>query len=353
LVSSTALLEVLVARLPATPLPPAAGSRGAAAPPAPADERIALEDPAGKVAYQWGAFEPPAGARAEVTRALDAPLGAWRLAYMGPMPAQGRATVGIVAGLCALGAAIAAAGIWLYRESTRELRLAGQRVSFVNQVSHELKTPLTSIRMYAELLEDHVPDDDVEGRKRLGIVVTESQRLGRLITNILTLSRRERGHLTLHPAPAVVDDVVREVVAELGPGMDACGVTVRLAPGAPGRVRVDADALRQILGNMLSNVEKYAPGGEVRIETSGAPPLTTIAIQDSGPGIPAADAERIFLPFVRLGAPAHEGIPGTGIGLGIARDLAVQHGGDLRLTPSASAGAGARFVLTLRTEAAP
>jgi signal transduction histidine kinase len=358
LLPSATLLEVLIARLPSTPVarPPASyRAAGARTDIAADDERIALEDPTGKIAYQWGAYQPPPDARPPLTRALGAPLGAWRLSYLGPVPAPGRATIGIVAGLAALAAVIAAAGTWLYRESTRELRLAGQRVSFVNQVSHELKTPLTNIRMYAELLEDHIADDDGDGRKRLGIVVTESQRLSRLITNILTLSRRERGHLTLHPAPAVVDDVVREVLAQFTPGLDACAVTVRLAAAAPAQVLIDGDALRQILGNMLSNVEKYAPGGALVIETRGAPPLTMVTVQDSGPGIPAAEAERIFLPFVRLVAPAHEGIPGTGIGLGIARDLAVLHGGGLRLEPAPPGDGrrGARFVLMLRTEAAP
>jgi signal transduction histidine kinase len=357
LIPSATLLGTLIARLPDTAPPPSPydrrrpGDAGADADPPPGGERIALEDPAGKIAYEWGSFEPRADAEPVVTRGLGAPLGGWRLAYLGPTPAPGRATVGIVAGLCALGAVIAGAAIFLYRESTRELRLASRRVSFVNQVSHELKTPLTNIRLYAELLEDHVAADDDAGQQRLAIVVAESQRLGRLINNILTFSRheRERGHLALHPTPVRVDDVVAEVVAQFAPGFAARGVTVDVQAGAAGAVRADGDALRQMLGNVLGNVEKYAPGGAVVVRTDGAPPLTTITVHDSGPGIPAPDRDRIFEPFVRLGGAAHEGVPGTGIGLGIARDLARLHGGDLRLLPSAR---GACFQLTLRTEAA-
>ena len=350
------LLSTLVARLPATPSAPSTGrgySLSGAEPggAAVAGERVALQDPSGAIAYQWGNFAPRAGAPALVTRALGPPLGGWRLAYLGPAPAPGRATVGIVAGLCALGAAIAAGGAWLYRESTRELRLAAQRVSFVNQVSHELKTPLTNIRMYAELLEDHVAPDDQVGQRHLGIVVTESHRLARLIHNILTFSRQERGQLSVHPGPLCIDDAVREVLAQFTPALAAHGVTVHLQPGAPGTVCADQDVLAQILGNILANVEKYAPGGEVHLRTVSTPPLTTITVHDSGPGIDARDAERIFQPFVRLGSPAHEGVPGTGIGLPIARDLARLHGGDLRLLPLPDRR-GACFELTLRTEAA-
>jgi signal transduction histidine kinase len=351
LVPPAAVLELLVARLPATR---AAAGTGAATTTA-ADDRIALHDPAGKLAYQWGAFEPAPRAQPVVTLALAAPLGGWRLAHMGPAPVPGGATFGIVAGLCALGAAITATGLWLYRESTRDLRLASQRVSFVNQVSHELKTPLTNIRMYAELLEQHVAAEDSDGRKRLNIVVTESQRLSRLIDNILTFSRQDKGLVRLRATPAVVDDVVADVIAQFAPGFATRGVTVAFQRGAPARVRVDTDALAQMLGNLLGNVEKYAPGGQLAIATAAAPPRTTITVADSGAGIPPADAERIFQPFVRLGAAAHEGVPGTGIGLAIARDLARLHGGDLRLLPAGPAAddarlPGARFQLTLLTE---
>ena len=346
LVPSAAVLELLVARLPAT----RAAAGIAAGTSTAGDDRLALHDPAGKLAYQWGAFEPPPRARPVVTLALAPPLAGWRLAHMGPAPVPGSATFGIVAGLCALGAAIAATALWLYRENTRELRLASQRVSFVNQVSHELKTPLTNIRMYAELLEQHVAADDADGRKRLDIVVTESQRLSRLINNILTFSHQDKGLVRLHATPAVVDDVVADVIAQFAPGFAARGVMVNFARGAPARVRVDADALAQMLGNMLGNVEKYAPGAPVTIATTASPTLTTITVTDGGPGIADADAERIFQPFVRLGGAAHEGVPGTGIGLPIARDLARLHGGDLCLLAADAGLPGARFQLTLRTE---
>jgi signal transduction histidine kinase len=333
---SAAILAALVARLPTTVPDRSTG-----------DERIALFDPTGRLVYQWGAYTPPPGSKPLVALWLRPPVGAWRLAYLGPAPVPGRASLGTAGGLAALAAVVIGAGVWLYRESTRELRLAAERVSFVNQVSHELKTPLTSVRMYAELLEDHVAPNDEVGLRRLGIVVAESQRLARLITNILTFSRAEKGALTVQPAPGCVDDIVRELLAQFAPGFEASGVTARFDAGAPRRVRVDADALAQIMGNLLGNVEKYAPRGPLVVRTVAAPPITRITVEDQGPGIPAAERERVFEPFVRLGSASHEGVPGTGIGLGIARDLARRHGGELRLLPSSR---GALFEVILIAE---
>jgi signal transduction histidine kinase len=331
-----AVLAALVARLPATVPDRSTG-----------DERIALFDPAGRLVYQWGAYQPAPGSKPLVALWLRPPFGAWRLAYLGPAPARGRTTVGIAAGLLALAGVVVGAGVWLYREHTAELRLAAERVSFVNQVSHELKTPLTNVRLYAELLEEHVEPHDQAGRRRLGIVVAESQRLGRLITNILTFSRAEKGALNVQPSAGCVDEVVRGLLDQFAPGFEACGVTVRFMAEAPRRVRLDADALTQILGNLLGNVEKYAPHGEVVVRTNALGPVTRITVEDAGPGIPPAMRERVFAPFVRLGAPSHEGVPGTGIGLGIARDLCRRHGGDLRLLPSSQ---GAQFEVILITE---
>jgi len=185
------------------------------------------------------------------------------------------------------------------------------------------------------------------GRRRLGVVVSESQRLGRLITNILTFARAEKGTLAVQPAAACVDDVVRGLLDQFAPSFEASGVTTRFDAGAPRRVRVDVDALTQILGNLLGNVEKYAPRGPLLVRTDAAPPITRILVEDSGPGIPSSERERVFLPFVRLGTASHEGATGTGIGLGLARDLARRHGGELRVLP---AERGARFEVILITE---
>ena len=149
------------------------------------------------------------------------------------------------------------------------------------------------------------------------------------------------------PAGTRVVVVAGGLVALAWPLPPTAGAGARVAGGAPRPVRIDGDALAQILGNLLGNVEKYAPAAPVQVETAQEPGRVRIAVDDGGPGIPDQARDRVFEPFVRLGNAAHEAVPGTGIGLGIARDLARLHGGDLRCLPGSR---GARFELTLAVE---
>jgi signal transduction histidine kinase len=225
-------------------------------------------------------------------------------------------------------------------------------VSFVNQVSHELKTPLTNIRMYAELLSRDLTLDDDSGenerqRRRLDIIVAESQRLSRLIGNVLTFARKERRALALRPSAHVFDAVVDEVVLQFVPAFAAKNIEVERTHGALQRAQLDRDVCEQIVANLLSNVEKYAPQGRVRITTAQYGATLELIVHDSGPGIPQAQAKAAFAPFVRLDNSITSGATGAGIGLALARDLARMHHGDLALVPSA---AGAKFRLTLRAE---
>ena len=332
-------------------------------------ERSVLRDASGRAVYQWGTFNPPATAEPRVRRSLSRPLAAWNLEWYssGPSGAVLRSSVvfELTTGLLAVGLALVGLAIWFYRESDRDLREAGQRVTFVNQVSHELKTPLTNIRMYAELLESSLddaleaaawaePEDDASlataadrPRKHLGVIVSESQRLSRLISNILTFARDQRKVLRLDLRPATVDAVVGEAVDGYRPSLEARGIGAEVRGGAPAPVRIDGDAVEQILGNLLSNVEKYAAAGKsVVIEIAADAGRTFITVTDDGPGIPRGHWARVFRPFYRISSKLSDGVTGTGIGLSIARQLARLHGGDLVLQPS---DRGARFRLELAT----
>ncbi|MBU0550824.1 HAMP domain-containing histidine kinase [Myxococcota bacterium] len=307
--------------------------------------RMRLLDASGRVIYEWGDAAGPT----ERARPLSTPLEGWRFAWSGALPEVQRPRLQYLL-LGALGLLLLSLAAYFYVENGRELRRAAQRVSFVNQVSHELKTPLTNIRMYAELLEEELVEEDEALRRYVTIITRESQRLSRLIANILTFAREQRGRLALRRARGRVDEVIRATLEEHAPGLEANGITARLRLAAPSEAWIDADALAQILGNLLSNVEKYARGAPIEIESWEAGGAAWVRLTDGGPGIAKAHHHQIFEPFYRLSDALNEGASGTGIGLSIARELARRHGGELRLIPSPR---GACFLLHLRTQGDP
>ncbi len=341
-VERAALMADIIGQLPvaeysSTPLP---------------EGRITLVDAQNHPLYQWGAFSPAKNASPIVAQNLPAPFTAWALHYFVPANgighALGRSTrFNMIIGLVALALALIALAIYFYRESSRDMHEAARRVTFVNQVSHELKTPLTNIRMYAELLEKRIPEDDKRTHNYIGVLVSETQRLSRLITNVLTFATHRRGKLKLHTQPATVDSVINSVVASFTPALEALGITVVMEGQAEHCVDLDVDALEQILGNLITNVEKYATQATtLRITSTQDGARTTLVVADDGSGIPDAQRESIFRPFVRLSNKLTDGVTGTGIGLSIARQLAQLHGGNLELLPSKG---GATFRLTLNT----
>ena len=308
--------------------------------PAMADARFVLRDSGGGVIYQWGCYEPGDVETAQAGIALTPPLSAWRLECYGPdaLAAGGlgrSAWFNVLSGLALLGATVIALAVYYYRESARDLREAAQRVSFVNQVSHELKTPLTNIRMYAEMLDRDLDEADETPRRRLDVIVSESQRLSRLIGNVLTFSRKQRSALRLHAARGNVDEVVRQVLDHFEAPLRAKGVELQFRAGAGRDAEFDRDALEQIVGNLLNNVEKYAASAtRVDVATTQDGDRVSVTVADDGPGVPPADRDRVFQPFYRVSNKLTDGVAGTGIGLAIARDLAQLHGGDLTLEPS-------------------
>jgi signal transduction histidine kinase len=293
---------------------------------------IVLEDSRGRVLAQTGPPVADDQPVETVERRLSYPLGAWVLranvhgASLGALGSFLR-----VAGLILVAAVLAGLAFVFHRESSRELREASERVGFVNQVSHELRTPLTNIRLYAELLDRRLAEDD-ENRSYLEIIVAESSRLSRLIGNVLTFARSNRGALTVHPVEGSVDETLGSVAAGFRPSLESKGVEIVLDLAAANPVPFDPDALEQIIGNLLNNVEKYAAEGGVATISSRQNDRTTIVrVADDGPGIPEARRESVFEPFVRLSDRLTEGVSGTGIGLAIARELARLHDGELRL----------------------
>ena len=316
---------------------------------------VAVTDAKGTPIYQWGNYEVsdgqgelPEGEEALARLPLASPLETWSLHYYGPSDAGVALSSSrflVVLGLGGTALVLLGLAAFFYREWSRNMREARQRVSFVTQVSHELKTPLTNIRLYAELLADELSGLDERAEEHAEVIVSESQRLSRLIANVLTFSRRAQPVLSQRSFD--LEALVGHAIEHFAPAFAERGIEARLQGGAELPVLADEDAVGQILANLLSNVEKYAAeGGRVDVMIDQDPTQTRVRVRDYGPGIAKGQRRRIFEAFFRARSDLTEGVRGTGIGLTIARDLARQCGGDLEILDQTP---GACFELTLPT----
>ena len=242
-------------------------------------------------------------------------------------------------------------GSWLIvRSLNSELKLARQKTDFVGNVSHELKTPLTSIRMFSELLAEGRVTDQAKQRSYLNIITAEAARLTRLINNVLDFSRMERGEKKYNFQPCDLAEVVRTAAQTFRPHLEAGGFKFDCAlPDAPISVHGDADALSQIIVNLLSNAEKYSNGGKeitLALARRESPlPHAEVKVLDRGSGVPRGSEEKVFEKFYRAHDSLSSGVQGSGLGLTIARQIARAHGGDVVYEPRP--GGGSCFILRL------
>ena len=320
----------LISRLPDT------------APDSASDFRLRLLDTAGHVVYQWGNFGIAESKDIpQQRRPLSYPLSSWSLEYFGePFSQAGFSRYSLLLSFLGFAFLIAALAWFLYREQTREMRLAAQRVQFVSQVSHELKTPLTNIRMYAEMLEQQIEDAE-QPKRYLQVITDESKRLSRLISNVLNFSRAPR----VHKREIIPDDVIKQSIQHFTPGFAAKNIILETRLNSADTINTDPDILEQILNNLLSNVEKYAADGKrLDISSEIKDKSFHLRVRDYGNGISRAERKHIFKPFYRINDKLTEGVSGTGIGLTIARQQAQYLGGTLELI---DVEPGACFELTL------
>lgn len=237
--------------------------------------------------------------------------------------------LGALAGLIA---AVGFAALAIARAGRRADELSAQKTAFVSAVSHELRTPLTTLRMHAELLQE-----GLVAPERLQVfyddLAHESLRLSRLVENVLAVSQLEEGRRVLQLRPGDLAEQVREVVASQARHVERRGfppVELEL-PEAPVPVAFDAQAVEQVVVNLLDNALKYARDARdrgVRVALELAPGRAVLRVQDRGPGIPEADRGRVFERFYRVQRDHDAHTPGTGLGLALVRDLARAHGGD-------------------------
>jgi signal transduction histidine kinase len=297
-------------------------------------------------------IHPPDWKRPFVAAEIGEVLPHWEVAVyllnpakVGQAAASARFTVGLLVGLLVLAIAV---GSWLIVvDLRRQLTLARQQTDFVSNVSHELKTPLTSIRMFSEMLAEGRVQEEEKRRRFLGIITAETARLTRLINNVLDFARLERGEKKYDFAPCDFAALARETVESYRPHLEAAGFTLRtMLPSVPLPIRGDRDALAQIVVNLLSNAEKYSgERREIDVELAAEGDGAELRVLDRGLGVPRGCEENIFEQFFRAHDSLGSGIQGSGLGLTLARQIARAHGGDV--VYRAREGGGSCFALRL------
>lgn len=306
---------------------------------------VELRGPTGEVVdgFLWGgSAEGAAEGRPHFLLPVRSRFGDWEVAAWDVMETRVAYATPVLVGGGVLALLLAGVGLAAWRRQREAMRQAEQRVSFVNQVSHELRTPLTNIMLNSDLAADEATATG-ERRRRLGLIRDEAGRLSRMIGNVLTFARGERGQLELRPVRCVPDEVVGDVLAPFESALGRREIRVERKLGANAVVKLDRDALAQVLANLVSNVEKYGKaGGRLEVETRWEGEELSVVVRDDGPGIAAGMEEKIFRPFQRVGSSVKEGVSGAGLGLAIARDLAERMGGTLVCEGVAS---GASFCL--------
>jgi signal transduction histidine kinase len=253
-----------------------------------------------------------------------------------------RLTLGLLIAVLVLAIGI---GSWLIvTDLNRQLALGRQKTDFVS------KTPLTSIRMFSELLAEGRVADPAKQRSYLHIISAEAARLTRLINNVLDFARLERGEKKYNFVTCDLAAIVRDAADSYRPHLENNGFNLEceLPPGQL-PVRGDGDALAQIIVNLLSNAEKYSGDKkEIMVQVArreGPLPCAEVKVLDRGPGVPRGSEEKIFEKFYRAHDSLSSGVQGSGLGLTLARQIARAHGGDV--VYETREGGGSCFCLRL------
>jgi signal transduction histidine kinase len=249
----------------------------------------------------------------------------------------------VLAGLLLATLVVLGAGMVVVR---RESELARLRSDFVAGVSHELRTPLAQVRRFAETLRLGRVRTAQERDRSLAIIEQESHRLTHLVENVLQFSRAERQAIRLALRPRVLDEEIAGAMAAFTPLAEARGVRLEACLEPHVRAMVDADALRQILLNLLDNAVKYGPQGQtVRVAMGRRGATAMITVEDQGPGVPSAERARVWDPYYRMDRDVESAVAGGGIGLAVVRELVHGHGGSVDI--DSATPHGARFIVTL------
>ena len=295
---------------------------------------------------------PLEGADRVATAAFRDGLPSWRVALYQPRGLSPRESVrrqvAILTGAFSVLLVVIVAGIVAtWRLVRRETEMARLKSDFVANVSHDLKTPLSVIRMFGETLEMGRVTDEAKRQEYFRVITRESERLSRLIDNVLDFSRIEGGRRRYDLAPTAVEPLIRETLEafDYPLAQQAFKVEVNVAADLP-EVVLDADAVGQALANLIDNAIKYS--GEDRwlsVDARVADGHLALSVADRGLGVPTAEQAKIFEKFYRAGRSETQGRRGSGVGLALVRHVAEAHGG--RVTVASRPGEGSRFTLCI------
>jgi signal transduction histidine kinase len=251
-------------------------------------------------------------------------------------------------GLAAIVLLLAGGGYLLWRVVQRELAIARLQTEFVSAVSHEFRTPLTSLLHVTELLEE---DDDLPRERRrsfYGALGRNTQRLHRLVESLLDFARMEGGRKPYHLQPVDAGELAARVVADFRKEVEPRGFTIDLDVESQAvlLLRADADSLTNALWNLLDNAVKYSPQCQaVHVSVHRRPEGVAISVRDGGLGIPRHERKEIFRRFVRGEKASRLGIKGTGLGLAMVCHIVQAHGGAIELESEEGTGSTFRLVL--------
>jgi signal transduction histidine kinase len=262
-----------------------------------------------------------------------------------------RVRVGGLSETAALGAAFNEMADDLQRQAGERDRLDRMKDEFVLTASHELRSPLTSVQGFAELLMLERDQLTPKQAETVEIIIDNTRHLVRLLNDLLDLARSDAGRLTIKPSPTDAGALVEDAVRTMRGQTEASGQTLRedVEEGLP-PILVDPDRIRQVLVNLLTNAHEYCPERasiQVGARLEGAE--VEISVKDDGPGIPPAQLEHIFERFTRGDAGLTQRIGGTGLGLAISKSLVELHGGTIGA--SSAPGEGSTFYMRLPAEA--
>jgi len=243
--------------------------------------------------------------------------------------------------------------IAVLHDVTEEEKVESSRREFVANVSHELRTPLTTIKSYLEALEDGALEDPELARRFIGVTRTESERMIRLVTDLLHLSRFDSHQAIMMREPVEIETMLEEVVDRFSFQLQQRDISIGLhvEQDIP-KVSCDPDQIDQVLDNLISNAIKYShAGGRIDVEARQRDEeYVEISVKDTGIGIPAKHLDRIFDRFYRVDKARSRNMGGTGLGLSIAREIIRAHGGTIHLDSEMNKGTQVVFTLPLHHE---